>query len=313
MSVKHSGLKTFLCIVAVTAFFLVGCSPKAVRTDRPQAVESAVAYEAQGVEAYGKGDADGALRSFIEALRLNRSIDNRRGEAADLINISRAELALGMTLEAKGHAEEAISAANDAGDGKNMSEAYSTLSMAKYALKDYDGALKGIEDSLAIDGHVGYKSGSKLNLKGLILMESGRIGAEDAFKDALEANRRANDKTEEANSLRALGEIYATGKPEEALESFKGAYEIDAAAGDPGKIALDLESMAVLHRQAGRTDEALKIFERAYKVSLNSGLYEDALESIDAMIGIYEGLNERETAERYMRIRDGVKKQDEGR
>ncbi len=310
---KHSGLKTFSCIVAVTAVFLAGCSPKAVRPGKPLAVESAVVYEAQGVEAYGNGDADGALKSFIEALRLNRSVDNRRGEGADLINIARAELALGRVIDAGGHAEEAVAAAKDAGDGKNMSEAYSTIAMAKYALKDYDGALKGIEESLAIDGHVGYKTGSKLNLKGLILMESGRTGAEDAFKGALEANRRADDKPEEANSLRALGELYSDDKPKDALESFKGAYEIDAAAGEPGKIALDLESMAALHRRAGRMDEALKMFERAYKVSLNSELYESALRSVEALIGIYEGLNEKGMAERYMMIRDDMKKRGEGR
>src|SRR5574337_575798 len=307
VSVKHSGLKIFSCIVLVSAV-LAGCSPKAVRPLRPRAAQDAAAYEAQGVEAYGKSDAEGALRSFAEALRLNRSIDNRLGEAVDLINMARAELALGSVLEAKGHAEEAINASKDASGAKETSEVYSTLAMAKYALRDYDGALKGIEESLAIDGHVGYKTGSKLNLKGLILMESGRTGAEDAFKGALEASRRADDKTEEANSLRALGDLYSDGRPKEALESFKGAYEIDAAAGEPGKIAIDLESIAALHRQAGRTDEALKMFERAYKASLNAGLDEIALGSVDAMIGIYEGLNEKDMAGRYMKIRDDIKK-----
>ena len=111
---------------------------------------------------------------------------------------------------------------------------------------DSQKALAGIERSVEIDARTGVRSGSKLNLKARIQIDSGKL--EDAMvvlKQAYEWNSSVDNRQEVANSLRLMALISeARGKLDEAKKFYDEAYDNDTAIGDSARISDDLESMA---------------------------------------------------------------------
>ncbi|MDP2690133.1 MAG: tetratricopeptide repeat protein [Deltaproteobacteria bacterium] len=276
--------------------------------DRPYMMSKSVESRGLGAEAYASGELERALEKFREALRIDRSIDNRSGEMLDLINLGRVYISLGKYREATDFLNEAVTLGVVTGDERNLSEAHATFAKAEYLSGQTGTALDHMEESLQIDGRMGYKSASRLNLKGFIYIDSGRYDeAGEIIKEALRINAAEGDAVEAANSYRALGEISgARGMSGEALAFFEKAYEIDLAAGDPRKIAHGLGRMAELNLKDGRREKALFLFERYYVVSFNSGQRESTLDALGRLIDLYMDMGETGKAVFYQKVKDSI-------
>lgn len=300
------------CVMAMLLFAVCvasGCSARKV-TALSHAEVMAMEASAEGTEAYLRGDPRAALVHFRESLRMNRGIDNRVGETRDLINIGRTLTMLGDYRGAVAVIDEAEVLAISSGHEETLSDAYLTSAKAMYMAGDAREAVEDLDKAVSIRKKLGLGMGSALNLKGVILMKAGR--PEDAaviLKKALSANKKRGDVLETANSYRALAELSEKGYyPGPAMMLYEAAYEIDKAAGDSRKIALDLGGMAGLRLKEKNLKEAAFLYERAYVVSVNGGLAGQALDALSRIISTYREMGEEEKAGRYMEIKNGISK-----
>lgn len=283
-----------------------GCAGRDTK-DTASVEERAIKAGADGAEAFQRGEYPRAVLMFRESLRLNRSVDDRNGELIALINTARALLETGDTQGAEICLDDAVRLAKET-DGRHLSEAYATAAKAALMSGRTAKALGAINEALEIDSDLGYKSGSKLNLKGFILLEEGRTEeAGTVIKEALDLNRSNNDRAELANSKRAMaGILKMKGRLAEAFSFYEEAYEIDRGLGASAKVALDLLSMGEISFLRGDGKEAAFLLERAYIVSLNNGYTKTAIGSLEMLIKTYGGLNDEERASYYKNIKEGL-------
>ena len=174
-----------------------------------------------------KGDLEGALKSYEEALEIDRRIDNPLGEAHDLGDI-------GVVLMDKG---------------------------------DLDGALKSHKEALKIHRRIGNLHGEAQSLSGiaLVLMRKGNLkGALKSHNDSLEIHRRIGNPLSEAQELGNIGNVLILkGDLDKALQSLQDSLEIDSLIGNPLVEASDLNNIAKVFEEKGELKGALKNYEEA--------------------------------------------------
>ncbi|MBI5886446.1 MAG: tetratricopeptide repeat protein [Deltaproteobacteria bacterium] len=298
-----------ISILALAAIFLVltGCASVDKKKASPIHIKGDE-MKAAGVDAYGIGDYAGARSAFAEALRLDRSVDNREGELLDLINLARVAVVTGGYIEARAWLADAVPLAQLLKDDKNLSEAYATLAKADYLTGNHDAAWTHIEAALAIDQRLGVKSGGRLNLKAAILVASGKTAAaKSVLVDALRLNAGALDAPETANSYRALAEAdIREGSDAPALDYYQRAYETSREAGDNSRLAADLVSISALQMKIGRTEDALFSLNRLYAVASASGTAREAAFALDGLISINEAAGNMDKGVFYRKLRDAL-------
>jgi len=302
------GCRRFFGVLPIVFVFLVAAAGCANLADTSYMMRMSGESSQRGEEALAAGDSSVALERFKEALRIDRSMVNRKGELADLINLGRANISLGRYSEATGFLNEAIMVAVEISDNGRLSEAHAVFARAEYMAGYTAAALDHIEEALQIDKGIGVRSGAKLTLKGLILTGEGRFAeAQNAIDEALSINTAAHDAARTADSYRAYGKLYtARKKAAEALEYYEKAYGMDHTGTDPVTVASDLAAMAELNLSLGERARAAQLFERSYVVSFNSGRRDDAAIVLDRVIGVYTELGDANKAAFYRKVKDGV-------
>jgi tetratricopeptide (TPR) repeat protein len=177
-----------------------------------------------------KGDLDEALKYHQDALKIDRDVGYKQGEANQLGNI-------GLIYSAKG---------------------------------DLDEALKYHQDALKIDRDVGYKQGEASDLGNIGLIYSDKGDLDEALKyhqDALKIDRDVGYKQGEANQLGNIGLIYrAKGDLDEALKYHQDALKIDRDVGYKQGEANQLGNIGLIYRAKGDLDEALKYLNGALMI-----------------------------------------------
>lgn len=269
--------------------------------------DKALRASQSGIEALAAGEHQRALDSFGESLRINRALDNRRGEITDLLNIGRTLVHADEPARAEAHFRDAASLAEATSDKRGLSEAQASIAQVELATGRTRDALWRINESLKIDQELGITDPARLNLKAHVLIEiGGHMEAEAYVRRAMDASHAAHDIVA-ADSLRAMGDIArAGGRVDEALGFYHRAYDMDRRLGAPVKVALDLERMAEIAFVNGRTEEALFLMKRSHASYLNSGRKADALRCLDSLIRHYDGLGRTEEAVFYRKVRDDM-------
>lgn len=297
----------FLLFISM-AVLAAGCASGPKAAQRSYTERKAAEAGSAGFEALDKEDYRRALDNFMLALQLDRSVDNRTGEMKDLINIGRVHIVLNDVKNAEKHLSEAVRLAADEKEETYLSAALASLAKVFYIEGDSQKALADIERSIEIDAKIGARSGSKLNLKARIQIDSGKLeDAMEILKQAYEWNVSVDNKQEVANSLRLMALISeARGKLDEAKKLYDEAYGNDTAIGDSARISDDLESMADLELLSGQTEKAAFLYERSFIVSLNAGLLDDSLARLYKIIDIYKRVGDIEKVVYYEKIKDGV-------
>lgn len=294
------------------AVAVYGCGGNALK--KPTAQTKAVDAATIGADAIASGDTSRAIDKFKEAVRLDRTIDDRESELRDLISLSRAYLLEQNPDMATEYVNDAVRIALTLKNDERLSDAYATLSSACYAKGDYSAALLAINSASAIDERLQKRSGAKLNIKGSVLIAMGRRAeAEQACLSALSQAGKDGTLAETANAHRTLGFLSA-GKSAhaEAFDSYSKAYEIDKSFGDSAKVAVDLAGMGEAQFSLGKTAEAAGFFERAYTVNQSSGRESAAIENLDRLISIYKNAGDEPTVARFTALRQKLAGKEHG-
>lgn len=303
MIFKKGALAFFLPIILVIA----GCAP--VRTTKePTLLESAVIAREEGIRAYDGEDYEGALYKFKEALVLDRSMENLEGEITDLVNMGRALVYLGRHDESLSFLNGALKLSFELKDEARLSSTYAALAMTHFHMRNYDAALKDIDESISIDRRLGRFEGRALNLMALIYIESGRLTEASRVLDAaLGENKKAGDPAATADTYRALARLMARkNMVEEGIIYFNKAYALDKTHGSFRKMARDLRGMAGLHIRRGRYNDAVVLLKRSYAVHMHGGFAGAASVDIDRLIGVYEKMGDREKVVYYTTLKKGI-------
>lgn len=281
----------------------------------PKVQKEAVVLHQMAENAMNKGRYQVALKIMEDALILHRSIDDRTGEAIDLINIGRIFLGIGQYGEAEDRFNRALEIAISDKSDIMLSETYASIGKLHNLRGNNKQAIEVLEMAIGIDRKMGHNMlGSRLNLIGIAFGKEGRYDeARVALKEALKINQGNGLEMEVANSYRNFGDLsFEEKRHQEAKGYFIKALEIDKRRGYSAKIGADLKALAEIEIIKSNFIDAIPLFERAYKVHLNAGMSELAIENLDRLIATYRDLGDEGMVDIYQREKKGLIDMTEG-
>lgn len=294
-----------LLLASTMLIFTVGCAGKNPVT-QPAAQMEAIQHNQRGIKAEARGENSMALEYFAEALRVYRSIENSDGIVVALVNSSRVLRTDRDYKNARASVTEAVSLATPR--SKLYSEVAFEMALVTLMSGELDNAYEWAGKAVAAEKDS--NAGARINLLARILFLKGEVAqAELKSLEALSLNRGEAIQHEEANSLRLLGDILATGNRKiEAAEFYNQALVIDKSLGKSRKISADLRALALLSLAQNYPDQALDYYRRAYDTSSNGGDPEGAAHDLLEMSRIYEMKGEKAQSERKREESDRILK-----
>lgn len=296
----------FYCLLfTVYCLLLAGCGGPSTPT-LSSIHTKAIEYNQKGMKAAGKGDYEKALGYYMEALKINRSVENTEGIAINLINIAAIYHKKDNAFEAHEFIDMAFSIPNINDDIK--SEAAFEKARLYLKEKEVSKAKEWADRSLSLNK--GIREGSRWNLLGRVALMEGRYGEALAIANtALNLNRENKQRIEEANSLRLIAEISAqTDRYEESREFYLKALEIDKETGDSKKIAMSLRGLGELSLKYGHLQDAINFYMRAYNVSSNADDIEGAITAIESLSDAYKKSGDEKNAEEILKKKSDLEK-----
>jgi len=259
-SFRRSVAPFLLCLLV---FVASGCS-RPVPVPPPPEKERALSWNQRGLNAAARGNIDVAISAFEESLRVNRSIEYFDGMAVSLLNLARLHRRKGELATATARIDEALRLISP-GDPV-FREAAFEKALLEISLENLPEATKWAQKAVPSERRP--YSGRMQNLLARILFLDGKTAeALSLAKTALESNRQAANRVEEANSLRLIGDItLAGGDPQGAKTLYLETLSIDKELAQSAKIAQDLQSLGDAATALGEIEQAKDYYERAAQV-----------------------------------------------
>jgi tetratricopeptide (TPR) repeat protein len=253
----------------------------------------AMAYHMLGLASQAGGDNDTAL-SWLE-----QAVDNRR-ILDDRLGISDSLAAKGHVLYLKGQYEQAARAFDEAkkideelGHQDRVSAGLRKIAMVFELRRDFASAADLYAQSLEIEKSLGSSAGTArvYNHLGRIAEEQGKLGeAEAHYTESLKLKEEAGDRAGTATSYHHLGNLsLRKGDQKASVDFYRKAIEIEKQMNDRQGMARTLAQLGIVHRQAGRVEDALMALVQAYQILLKlrsplSGAVLGKVEEIQGMV-----------------------------
>jgi tetratricopeptide (TPR) repeat protein len=259
-----------LRLIVVAGFVLLAAC--AQQPGKPLAARQAEAIEAnrKAELRFRGGDFDGAVQQYREALRIEQSIEDVDGIAANAINLSIAYQRLGKHAEARASLAPVLDHSTLSFPPARLAQAALRRAVLDFDERRYAGAAEWLEKATAWCGQRGCALSSAINnVRGLLALEAGRTDAAAASaRAALDASRGSGDRVEAANAMRLLGNVaIRAGDAAAALAPLTEALAIDRELALPRKIYLDLVGLGRASALGGERAAARTYYERALAVS----------------------------------------------
>ncbi len=212
-------------LLTAVAIFLAGCASAPI-IPAPVSSLSTRANEA-GVREFARGNLDRSKQLFARALKLNRSIDNRRGIVDNLNNLGALALRKGDPEAAVVSFEEALTLSRELRDFAAEADVLINLGAAHEAMGEAEKALA----SFAAARELAEAHGAVRTLRAAL----GRMGRLEL----------------------------ALARWESAANHLKAAYVLDGKEGDEAGMALRENDLGLLALEQNRPDEALALLRLA--------------------------------------------------
>jgi len=303
--VKVTTVRLRYCAIALF-FMFIGCGGPSAPT-LSAIHEKAIEHNQKAAKAVEEGSYDRALAHYMEALKINRSIENTQGIAVNLINIS-------VIHQKKGNlpnAREFIDIAFSMPDINNDVRSDAAYEKARIYLKEKNitKAKDWVSKSLSLNK--GMFEGSRWNLMGRINIAEGKY--DEALKTAnaaLKLNIENKQRGEEANSLALIAEINAKkGNYPESKAYYMKALEIDKELGNSKKIAMSLRGLGMLSLKQGDFPDSVMFYMRAYDVSSSAGDTEGVLEALDSLSDAYRKSGDEKKSDEMLKKKAVIEKE----
>jgi tetratricopeptide (TPR) repeat protein len=264
-------MRRHLSLLFLPALLLAACGhDPAPRSD---VREAAVEANQRAQAAFKAGDYEAARDHTRRALDLYRALDDADGVATELVNLSVAQLAAGDVAGAIATLDPFF--ANPGLEFSAAQRAEAAYRRAWIARRTADAR----ETDTWLTRAEGWcrgecpANGRLLNLRAQIALEGGDLAtAREQATRAVAANRKTQDRVEEANAVRLLANVAAShGDHAGARAHFEQALALDKETGQAAKIHADLIGIGLSLRAQGRGREAVEYFERARSVAQGAG------------------------------------------
>jgi tetratricopeptide (TPR) repeat protein len=213
-----------------------------------------------------KGEVSSALNYYTTALQIAREVNDRRGLIARLCGLAYVLRALGRVKDAIDYYQEALTIAGNIKTKYGEARALLGLGQLYHEIGQLDKAKSCLSDALAMDiPEINYKCSVRLGI--LCLEEGDHRGAQDYFERTISMCQALLERT--PNSYEplyalALAQV-GSGRPDEALTTYRKALEVCAAQ---GVVRDALEDLRLLQRAAvliEGIERALKELELTYR------------------------------------------------
>lgn len=242
--------------------------------------EQAQKLSARADTAFLQGEYENAKTHYLQALRINESVENAPEIAVTRFNLARVFRELAHRGQAHHHLDILFSEPDLPYPPVTLAAAAALKSQLYLEKNQYFLALAWIEKGEAYCQKKCPVSGSLSLLRAQMAQRDSHLDEALKFADeAVAALNFGQQQMELANAYRLSGEIsLAKGGHTRAIHSFQQAYTIDQKLGVPGKIRLDLLRLGVAHERAGDASMALHYYARALTVSEAMGNAQNAEE-----------------------------------
>lgn len=222
-----------------------------VHTSSGKAIPAhAKAINGAGALAWAQSDYESAQRYFEQALELNRVLDDRKAQAANLHNLGIVAHHRGFLDQAKDLYEQAYALCHELGHRTGEASALTGMGTVARDMSDYATAREKLEGALEINREMGDRNAEAGTLNNLGLLshtQGNHRAARLLFERSLAINRELGSRAREASCLNNLGlAARGLGEYEEAQTLHWQALSLWHEAGDRQALAECLEALASL-------------------------------------------------------------------
>lgn len=288
-----------LLTAVLLTFFLAGCAQTRIRL--PALLQQAERHNLAGVSAESKQKFTVAEDEFMEAYRLFSSIENYSGMVVTLINSSRLYRRTGESDKSATVLNQAVKLIAQAPE----LEAEVCFEKSKLALQNGDiaGALPWAERGVSSAGD--RERARMLNLTAAIHFQTGALHkARETAETALKSGKSSDDRREEANALRLLGEIAAREKNHrDSSRLFESALAIDKELAIPVRVSADLTALSHAAEARGEIVQAAEYLQRAVEAQIGDRNSKAAAGNLDKLIKLYEQSGNNTAAEKIKKLK----------
>lgn len=289
----------FLLTAALLTFFLAGCAQTKIKL--PALLQQAEKHNLTGISAESKQKFIVAEDEFMEAYRLFSSVENYSGMVVTLINSSRLYRRAGETEKSAKVLNQAVKLIAQTPE----LESEVCFEKSKLALQNGDiaGALPWAERGVNSAGD--RERARMLNLTAAIHFQMGALHkAREAAEAALKSGKSSNDRREEANALRLLGEIAAQEKQHrDSSRLFESALAIDKELAVPVRVSADLTALSHAAEAQGEIVQAAEYLQRAVDAQIGDRNSKAAAGNLDKLIKLYELSGNNPAAEKIKKLK----------
>jgi CHAT domain-containing protein/Flp pilus assembly protein TadD len=213
------------------------------------------------------GEFHRALGLYDEALAIWRDLADSNEEANTLHNRGKCNWALGRYAQALEDLQRALSIWQSAGAQQMMASSLTGIGQVLTDTGRLDEAFERFREALPLRGD---------NRRGraLVLIEMGEVHARkdqyepalEALRESLEIFREVGDRRGETAALIKLGRLQSARSPEQAVELFTEAAQLNGSSGARELDAAIHMGMAVARRRSGALEQARTSAEQAIEL-----------------------------------------------
>lgn len=228
------------------------------------------ALRTRGSVLNGKGDLDGAIRSFTECINIRREVGDKAGEGKAHNNLGMAYHDHGHLTEAAKHYELALGIFHALGNKDYEAGALNNLGTFHFEQGNFPVAIEIFTRSLRLREESGHKKGMAsclTNIGNIYYWQNKLDKALEYYAKAVKAAREAGDTRSVSNGIGNQGNIYADmGDYPRALAMLKQSMAIDSATNDRQGLAMSLNSIGSIYSDMGNLDSARVCFEHSMAI-----------------------------------------------
>jgi eukaryotic-like serine/threonine-protein kinase len=210
---------------------------------------------------------DDAMRSYQEAMALNRRLGLKRNLAGNLVEMAVIESSQGKPDSALASYNQALGLQRDIGMKKEVGDTLNDMGVVYQSKGDYDKALQEYKESLQIQRDTGdqnYEALSLNNIGGVYLGKGDTDNALTYLQQALQLREKLNKPAAIAETLASLGQVYSTtGQYDQALTTSMRALDIWRKAGDARGAADESHDIGWVFQYQGRYGAAVNAMQDA--------------------------------------------------
>jgi len=210
---------------------------------------------------------DDAMRSYQEAMIINRRLGLKRNLAGNLVEMAVVESSQGKPDSALASYNQALGLQRDIGMKKEVGDTLNDKGVVYQSKGDYDKALQEYKESLQIQRDTGDQNYEALCLNNIGGVYQGKGDTDNALtylQQALQLREKLNKPAAIAETLASLGQVYSsTGQYDQALTTSMRALDLWRKAGDARGAADESHDIGLVFQYQGRYGAAVNAMQDA--------------------------------------------------